>query len=90
VLCSVLPVFDYPWKRGLEPATKIVARNRWIRDYAASHNAVYVDFYGAMADERQGLRAGLGNDGVHPNDGRYALMNPLVEAGIAKRNADIP
>jgi hypothetical protein len=25
VLSSVLPVYDYPWKPGLEPAPKIVA-----------------------------------------------------------------
>src|SRR6188472_941703 len=37
VLCSVLPVFDYPWKPGLEPAPKIVALNTWIRTYAKSH-----------------------------------------------------
>src|SRR5436189_2828360 len=27
VLCSVLPVFDYPWRRGLEPAPKIMGLN---------------------------------------------------------------
>ena len=27
VLSSVLPVFDYPWKPGLEPAPKIMALN---------------------------------------------------------------
>ena len=31
VLASVLPAFDYPWKKGLEPAPKIVALNAWIR-----------------------------------------------------------
>ena len=31
VLSSVLPVFDYPWKPGLEPAPKIVALNAWIK-----------------------------------------------------------
>src|ERR1700755_264213 len=31
VLSSVLPVFDYPWKRGLEPAQKIVALNAWMK-----------------------------------------------------------
>src|SRR5437762_13522203 len=30
VLASVLPVFDYPWKPGLEPAPKIVALNAWM------------------------------------------------------------
>lgn len=84
VLCSVLPVFDYPWKPGLHPAPTIVALNAWIRDYAASHGAVYVDYHSAMADERQGMRSVLSGDGVHPNEAGYRVMAPLVERGIAE------
>jgi len=58
VLSSVLPVFDYPWKPGLEPAPKIIALNKWIKDYASQHGAVYVDYHSAMADARGGGRAG--------------------------------
>jgi len=83
VLCSVLPVFDYPWKRGLEPAPKIVALNSWIRSYAARVGATYVDFHSAMADERRGMQADLARDGVHPTEAGYKLMAPLVERGIA-------
>ena len=83
VLCSVLPVFDYAWKKGLEPAPKIVALNAWLKDYAAEVGAVYVDFHTPMADARQGLRADLGADGVHPNEAGYRIMVPLVEAGIS-------
>jgi lysophospholipase L1-like esterase len=89
VLCSVLPVFDYPWKPGLEPAPKIVALNAWIRAYAKSHGAEYADFHGAMADARQGLPKTLAADGVHPNAAGYAMMEPIVEkaigAALAKR-----
>ncbi|MEO5511439.1 MAG: SGNH/GDSL hydrolase family protein [Longimicrobiales bacterium] len=84
VLCSVLPVFDYPWKKGLEPGPKIVRLNAWLRDYASNVGAVYVDFHSAMADERQGLRSDLGADGVHPNEKGYSIMGPIVEAGIKK------
>src|SRR3954471_3459431 len=34
VLVSVLPVYDYPWKKGLAPAAKIVALNGWMKQYA--------------------------------------------------------
>jgi len=83
VLCSVLPVFDYPWKPGLEPAPKIIALNAWIRAYAKAHKAQYADFHGAMADAHQGLPKELAADGVHPNLAGYKIMTPIVEQAIA-------
>lgn len=82
VLSSVLPVYDYPWKPGLEPAPKIVALNKWIESYAARHGAIYVDYHSAMVDDRGGLRGELGSDGVHPNEAGYRIMAPLVEQAI--------
>jgi lysophospholipase L1-like esterase len=84
VLCSILPVFDYPWKRGLEPAPKIVDLNVWLKDYAARSGSVYVDYFAAMVDERQGCKADLCSDGVHPTEAGYTVMVPLVEKGIAE------
>lgn len=84
VLSSVLPVWDYPWKRGVEPAPRIVALNAWMRRYAASRGLVYLDYHSAMADERNGLRAELSGDGVHPNEAGYRVMAPLAEAAIAE------
>jgi lysophospholipase L1-like esterase len=83
VLCSVLPVYDYPWKPGLAPAPKIVALNAWMKHYADSTGSVYVDYHGAMRDDRNGMRAELASDGVHPNEAGYQIMVPLVEQGIA-------
>ncbi|MEO7361024.1 MAG: SGNH/GDSL hydrolase family protein [Gemmatimonadaceae bacterium] len=83
VMCSVLPVFDYPWKPGLEPAPKIVALNAWIRNYAKSHQAQYADFHTAMADARMGLPKELAADGVHPNQTGFKIMAPIVEQAIA-------
>ncbi len=83
VLSSVLPVYDYPWKRGLTPAPKIVAINTWMKAYAARVGAVYLDYHGAMRDDRDGLRAGLGDDGVHPNEAGYRIMADLAEKAIA-------
>jgi lysophospholipase L1-like esterase len=84
IFCSILPAFDFPWKPGREPAAKVVALNSWIKTYAASHGYEYVDFYAAMVDDRGGLPAKLSKDGVHPNPDGYAIMTPLVDAGIAK------
>jgi acetyl esterase/lipase/lysophospholipase L1-like esterase len=83
VLSSILPVFDYPWKPGLEPAEKIFTLNKMLKEYADKNGAVYLDYFSAMADERKGLRKGLGDDGVHPNLDGYKIMGPLAEKAIA-------
>jgi lysophospholipase L1-like esterase len=82
VLASVLPASDFPWRRGLEPAGKVVALNAWIKEYAARNGFTYLDYYSAMVDDKQGLRADLTYDGVHPNAAGYALMAPLAEKAI--------
>jgi len=82
VLCSVLPAYDFPWHPGLDPASKIVALNTWIKSFAAEKGYVYVDYHSAMKDQRDGLPPSLSKDGVHPTPAGYAVMAPLVEAGI--------
>lgn len=77
ILASVLPAFDYPWKPGLEPAEKIVKLNAMIKSYSEAKGHVYLDFFSAMADNRNGLKADLGKDGVHPNKKGYDIMEPL-------------
>lgn len=84
VLCSVLPAYDFPWRKGLEPAPKIVELNRRIKDYASKTGVVYCDYFTAMADERNGLPEELSGDGVHPNKEGYAIMQPIVENAIAR------
>jgi lysophospholipase L1-like esterase len=84
VLASVLPAFRYRWRPELEPAPIIVALNTWIRDYAVSHGAVYLDFHTAVADQRRGLRSDLSADGVHPHEAGYRVMAPLAERAIAQ------
>jgi lysophospholipase L1-like esterase len=37
-----------------------------------------------MKDQRDGLPETLSKDGVHPLPSGYAVMAPLVEAGIEK------
>jgi cephalosporin-C deacetylase len=84
VLISVLPAYDYWWQRGMEPAEKIVALNQWMKAYAAERGVVYVDCHTPMSDEKHAMKSEYSRDGVHPNPAGYAVMGPLVEAGIAK------
>ncbi|QJX48096.1 acylhydrolase [Hymenobacter taeanensis] len=83
VLCSVLPAYDFWWRKGLSPAPKIVALNVLIKAYARQKKLVYLDYHGAMADERQGLKVAYGEDGVHPNLAGYQVMEPLLQQAVA-------
>ncbi|HEY7568601.1 MAG TPA: SGNH/GDSL hydrolase family protein [Gemmatimonadaceae bacterium] len=82
VLSAVLPVYEYPWKPGLEPASKIMALNAWMKDFAWRRGAIYLDYHSAMQDARHGLKAELTYDGVHPNEAGYRVMAPLAERAI--------
>ena len=82
VLSSILPVYDYPWRRGLTPAPRIVAVNAWMKAYAVRVGATYLDYHSAMSDDRQGLQAEFGDDGVHPNVAGYRVMAALAARAI--------
>lgn len=84
IICSILPAYDFPWRKGLEPAEKVVKLNALLRTYAKQHSIVYVDYFSSMADESNGLKKWLGSDGVHPNITGYLIMEPLIEEAISK------
>ena len=83
VLCSVLPVYDYPWKPGIEPANKIIALNQMLKKDSETDGMIYLDLYSALVNEQKGMRAEFSGDGVHPNVAGYKVMEPLVEVAIA-------
>ncbi len=91
ILASVLPVSDYPWHRGLQPAGKVRVLNAWLRAYAASSGATYLDYYDALANAQGGMDSDLASDGVHPTPAGYAIMAPLaqqaIERALAKRRS---
>ena len=82
VLCSVLPAYDYPWRPGLKPNEKIPALNAMIETYAKSRGHVYLDYFAAMADDRNGLPKIYAEDEVHPTLAGYKVMEPLVKSAI--------
>jgi lysophospholipase L1-like esterase len=106
VLCSILPVSDYPFLRQQSgqagaaagpgpaaprvkmtdgrPPADILKLNAWMKDYAARANAVYVDYFKAVVDEKGWLKDGYSGDGLHPNAEGYKVMAPIVGAAIQK------
>jgi lysophospholipase L1-like esterase len=90
VLASILPASDYRWRPGLEPGPKIVAVNRWMKEYAERNGMVYLDFHSAMVDDKLGPPPHLAGDGVHPTEEGYRIMARLAEEAIAKALGDGP
>lgn len=84
ILCSVLPVYEYPWRTGVKPIEKISEINTWIKEYAGENGHVYLDYYSEMVDEKKGLKFDFSEDGVHPNIKGYSIMEALVQNAIAK------
>jgi lysophospholipase L1-like esterase len=89
VLSSVIPVHNYTPAAAertfpRRPPEKIVALNKWLKDYAATSGSVYLDYAAAMSDDKGLLRRELADDGLHPNPAGYAIMAPLAEQAIGK------
>ena len=63
---------------------KILALNRWLKDYCAANGYVYLDYFSAMVDDKGLLKRDLADDGLHPNAAGYKVMAPLAEAAIDK------
>src|ERR1700678_208793 len=89
VFASVLPVHNYTHDSeesfALRPRDRILALNRWLKDYCAKNHFVYLDYFGSLVDEQGMLKRTLADDGLHPTDAGYKIMAPLAEKEI--RNA---
>nr|WP_299381954.1 SGNH/GDSL hydrolase family protein [Allomuricauda sp.] len=83
IICSVLPAYDYPWRPGLSPNIKIPKLNQMLQQLARDKNVFYLDYFTAMADNRNGLPKDLAKDGVHPTAKGYEIMAGLAQKTIA-------
>ncbi len=84
IVCSVLPAYDYPWRPGKEPNIKIPKLNGMLKEMAAKEKVMYLDYFSAMADDRNGLPKELTTDEVHLTKAGYTVMEKLVQEAIKK------
>lgn len=84
ILSSILPVYDYPWRPGLEPVSKIAEINEWMKTYAEKNGFTYLDYFSHLADAKKGMKKEFAKDGVHPTEAGYKVMEPLVLDKIKK------
>ena len=92
VFASILPVHNYTHDAeesfALRPRDRILALNKWLKDYCAKNRFVYLDYFSALVDERGMLKRALADDGLHPTDAGYKIMAPLAEKAIQKALAE--
>ena len=84
ILCSVLPANEFRWRPGLDPADKVIALNVEIKKFADENKFFYLDLYSSVVDDKKGMKKEYSNDGVHPTAEGYKVMEPLLDAAIAK------
>lgn len=83
VLSSVMPVCDYIQNQTRRrPNETIIELNKWIKSYAASHHAIYLDYYTPMLDDKGVFKQEITFDGLHPNTAGYDIMMPLAQKAI--------
>jgi lysophospholipase L1-like esterase len=78
MLCSVLPVLNYKWAPNVEPVEKIIALNKWIKQYCIKYNIFHVEFYDQLVDADFSFNKKYTEDGVHPNAYGYDKMKPII------------
>jgi lysophospholipase L1-like esterase len=87
IIASLTPVCDCYEKTpqtASRPPEKILALNRWIKDYCAKNGFVFLDYYSATVDDKGMFKAEITGDGLHPTAPGYAIMAPLAERAIAQ------
>jgi lysophospholipase L1-like esterase len=82
VLASIPPADHFFWRPESQPNPAIPNLNTWLKQYAKSQKIPYADYFAAMANESGVMKPGLANDGVHPTQAGYAVMNPIAERAI--------
>lgn len=83
-LCTYLPIADYPWRKGLHPAKKIMALNQMISDYARKQKVTILDYFTPLVDKENGQKADLTRDGVHPNLRGYKALEVATDKVMAR------
>jgi len=85
ILSSVTPSGGYGWRTGIQnvPA-KIMKLNAAIKAYADRKKFAYIDYFSVLKDDKNALKAEYGNDGVHPNETAYAIMEATAKKVVDK------
>jgi lysophospholipase L1-like esterase len=82
LIASIPPAASFPWRPGLETKAPIADMNAWLKRFARSTGAIWVDYRPVLDDGTGAMRPGLAYDGVHPTEAGYdamaAVVNPIL------------
>ncbi|MBO5541580.1 MAG: lipase [Muribaculaceae bacterium] len=86
VLASVPPCDHYVWRPDVTNVPEKVARlNSRLQALAKRYKATWLDYFTPLvADDHRALNPVFGDDGVHPNDAGYAVMEQVLLPVIKK------
>lgn len=86
VIASVLPTNHFRWKPQVTGvADKIASLNARLEAYAKKHKIAFANYYAALVyGPNRELRPELGEDGVHPIQKGYLVMEPIVQEAIKR------
>jgi lysophospholipase L1-like esterase len=85
LLGSIPPAVSFWWTpHPYRPAGEIRRLNDWLRRYARSSGAGFIDYYAHLVTPTGAFRPHLSNDGVHPNAAGYGVMSGLLRATLKK------
>jgi lysophospholipase L1-like esterase len=88
LVASIPPATSFPWRPGLETRKPIAEMNRWLKQFAASTGAIWVDYHPVLDDGAGAMKPGLAYDGVHPTEAGYDVMatvvNPILRRVIGR------
>lgn len=83
LLCSVTPCKEYPWRKEVDPQSKIPAFNAMMKEYADHTKGVtYVDYFSALTDGHNACRQEYTVDNCHLTNAGYEVIEPIIQKYI--------
>ncbi|MDO4949996.1 MAG: SGNH/GDSL hydrolase family protein [Bacteroidales bacterium] len=85
ILTTVLPAAGFGWRPEIKDAPdKIASLNARLAEYAKAEKIPFVDYYTALAAPDRSLKKEYSNDGVHPTDAGYEIMESIIKNAVRK------
>ena len=79
LLCSVTPCKEYPWRKEVDPKSKIPAFNALMKEYADKTKGVtYIDYFSALTDGSNACKPEYTVDNCHLTNAGYEVLEATI------------